>query len=141
MATIAVTWVPLALLAFAAGDLVGPRLKIAFLFDFWTNTRFLVTLPLLVVAEALIDARTRHALNRVVDTGLVTEEHLPAYQTLLRQVARLRDSPIAGIALVVVAMAGPIWLSQAKLVTGISLAGNTYALASSSRRRVSGLHW
>jgi hypothetical protein len=133
--------VPLALLAFAAGDLVGPRLKTAFLFDFWTNTRFLVTLPLLVVAEALIDARTRHAVNRVVDAGLVTEEHLPAYQTLLRQVARLRDSPIAGIALVVVAMAGPIWLSQAKLVTGISLAGNTYALASSSRRRVGGLHW
>jgi hypothetical protein len=117
LATITVTWVPLALLAFAAGDLVGHRLKIAFLFDFWTNTRFLVTLPLLVVAEALIDARTRLAVNRVIDAGLVTEEHLPAYQALLRQVARLRDSPIAGSALVVVAIAGPIWLSQAKLVT------------------------
>jgi hypothetical protein len=108
------------LLTLAAGDLVGHRVKIAFLFDFWTNTRFLVTLPLLVVAEALIDPRTRHAVNRVVDAGLVTEEHLPAYETLLRQIVRLRDSPIAGVVLVIVALAGPIWLSQALVTRELS---------------------
>ena len=116
-AAVALTWIPLLACSIVSGDAAGARVKIPFLFDFWTNTRFLVTLPVLMVAESLIDARIRHAADHFVDAGLVTEDCLPAYRALLGKLVRLRDSPVAGLLLMILAIAGPIWLNQTKLIT------------------------
>src|SRR5580698_3808190 len=54
---IAITWLPLLCLSAWAGELTGHRVKIPFLFDFATNVRFLVTLPLLILGQVVIDQK------------------------------------------------------------------------------------
>jgi hypothetical protein len=54
---VALTWLPMLLFALAQGVAFGPRVDIAFLHDFSVNLRFLVALPILILAESTIDRR------------------------------------------------------------------------------------
>ena len=50
----AVAWLPLLLLSLASGRAVGERVAIPFVGDFEVHVRFLVTLPLLIAAELVV---------------------------------------------------------------------------------------
>jgi len=45
------TWLPLLLLSVLAGESVGGAIKVPFIYDVDVHVRFLVALPLLLVAE------------------------------------------------------------------------------------------
>ncbi len=57
--SIALTWVPLLALSAAQGLAVGDAVEVPFLRDFAAYTRFLIAIPLLILAEGLIGARSR----------------------------------------------------------------------------------
>src|SRR4029453_18341506 len=61
LVAILVTWLPLAILALLQGLAYGDHTRIPFFYDYAVNIRFLITLPLLIFAEAVIDPKLRNA--------------------------------------------------------------------------------
>ena len=101
------TWFPLLLLSAWQGLAIGGGLKIPFLFDFTAAVRFLVCIPLLVIAETLIDSRSREVIGYFFTSGILEEKELPSFVAVIRKVARLRKSGLAEgvmIGLVIVAV-------------------------------------
>ncbi len=101
------TWFPLLLLSAWQGLAIGGALKIPFLFDFTAAVRFLVCIPLLVIAETVIDSRSREVIGYFFTSGILEEKELPSFVAVIRKIARLRKSGLAEgvmIGLVIVAV-------------------------------------
>jgi hypothetical protein len=96
-------WAPMFLLSAAQGTLSG-GVTVPFFQSLSTHIRFLVAMPLLFLAEVVIDPRLRHFVEYAVDSGLVPPEERPAYDASLRAVARLRDSFPAELVLLLAAL-------------------------------------
>jgi len=101
------TWFPLLLLSAWQGLAIGGALKIPFLFDFTAAVRFLVCIPLLVIAETVIDSRSREVIGYFFTSGILEEKELPSFVAVIRKIAKLRESRLAegvmiGLVIVVV---------------------------------------
>jgi hypothetical protein len=72
----------------------GPA-DLPFLRDFAVHVRFLVCVPLLIVAEVALVGRTKAALKHFVRSGLIQEKDYPAFESVIARALRLRDSPLA----------------------------------------------
>lgn len=114
---VALTWLPLLLLSLKDGLAFGHRVIIPFLVDLSVYGRFLVGLPLLLIAEVIIDPSIRGAVGEFVDARLVRDEELPAFRTVLARIRELRDSRIAELILLVLAFF-PVFLFQHEWTIG-----------------------
>jgi hypothetical protein len=103
IAFVALAWLPLLLLSLQAGLAIGDRVNIPLLLDFSTYGKLLLALPLLLLAEVVIDPAIRAAVQEFVDSGIVQEKELPDFEVVLHQVQRLRDSPIPELILFILA--------------------------------------
>src|SRR4051812_24307577 len=61
LAFIAITWLPLLVLATLEGHAIGPTPRTSFLLDFATYARFFVAVPLIFAAEVVVGPRMRSA--------------------------------------------------------------------------------
>ena len=87
IAFLAVTWVPLLILAWWEGLAVGPTPRQSLLLDFAAFARFLVAVPLVFIAEVIIGPRVTAAGLHFVCAGLVTPEDYPAFEQAIRRLA------------------------------------------------------
>ena len=97
------TWLPLLLLSAAQGLAYGKHLEIPFVKDFAVNVRFLIALPLLILAEVSIDRRLRITVKHFLKSGLVKESELPSFEAILVRITRLRDSVLPEIVMLIAA--------------------------------------
>jgi hypothetical protein len=119
--TTLVTWLPLLLLSLLQGRALGSQVQIPFLHDFSVSIRFLVALPLLVIAEAIIDPRLNHAVRHFVKSGLVPAEQLPAFEEVILKVNKLRDSFLPAILILIAAFVPSIWYRETEFLrNGVS---------------------
>lgn len=95
-------WAPLLVLAWLEGHAWGSTVTIPFLRDPEVNTRFLVALPLLVLAEVVVHQRIRDVVQGFLARGLIAEADLGSFQKALRSALRLRNSVVAEVLLLVV---------------------------------------
>src|ERR1700722_2315440 len=86
------TWLPLLVLSLIHGSAYEMQLQIQFLRDFAVNVRFLVALPILILAESNIDCQWRILVVHFLSSGLVQEPELPSFEAVIQSVNRLRDS-------------------------------------------------
>ena len=128
---ILITWFPLFLIALRHGLATGHNVTIPLLYDFSTYGRLLFGLPLLLVAEVVIDPAIRSAVEEFVDTGIVQEKELPEFEKILRRVQWLRDSWIPESALLVLAFF-PVFMFQHEWVLGGVTSWHTTAQGLSS---------
>jgi hypothetical protein len=105
------TWFPLLILSLIQGQALG-HVQIAFLKDFAAELRFLIGLPLLVIAEVVIDPRLNQAVQYFPDSGLVSREDLPAFEDAILAMNRLRDHVVPGLIIVVCAFAPSLWFRE-----------------------------
>jgi hypothetical protein len=137
------TWLPLLVLSAWQGLAIGGGLKIPFLFDFTVAVRFLVCVPLLVIAENVIDSRRREVIGHFLTSGLVEEKEMPSLAGVIRKIIRLRESVLAEGVMIGLVVAGAAFLRREFsggsstwqiLVSSVgaerTLAGWWYALAS-----------
>jgi hypothetical protein len=103
VAWLALTWLPLLALSFAEGTAWGTKVTIPLLYDFSIYGRFLVTLPLLIAAEVVIDPFIGLVVSTFKSSGIVREGDLPAYHATLEKIARLRDSGLLELLLALLA--------------------------------------
>ncbi len=138
---VAITWLPLFCLSLAKGALLSHEIRIPFLLDFATNIRFLVTLPLLILTQLIVDRSTNNTVRHFVDSGLITDDMLPAYETVLNRTVGLRDSR-AIIAILFIAAFGPsIFLPNAEILrSGTSTWQGTLAQSGLAGHSPAGLY-
>jgi hypothetical protein len=105
-----ICWAPLVLLALVQAHFTG-GVKLSFFHDIDTQVRFLISLPVLILAEIVIDRRILPIINRFVERRVVTEEELPEFYAAVRTAARIHNSVVADILLVifVYAIGTSIW--------------------------------
>src|SRR5580704_2081725 len=112
-------WVPLAALSLAQGHFLG-GIKLSFLRDIETHIRFLVSLPVLIVAQVIVHERVQPIMKRFVERHVVTPEELPKYYAAIEASAYLHDSIIAEIALLVFVFTGGMWIWRHQIAVGIA---------------------
>jgi len=97
------SWLPVALLAAAHGDVIGTIGPGSFLRDFAVHARYLVAAPLLIAAQpacaSVLGALARH----FGDSGLVIESDQKQFEAAMASTRRLRDATTAEILVVALA--------------------------------------
>jgi len=102
---VVVTFLPLVVLAAIQDVLIGPRVTLPLLLDFTIWARFVIAIPLLVIAERNIDGRLALAVRHFRTSGLVGEEARGALEAAIAKIERARDSLIPESILLVGAFA------------------------------------
>jgi AcrR family transcriptional regulator len=93
-------WLPLLALAALEGQALGGRAAIPFLLDVDVHVRFLVTLPLLIVAELVVHQRMRLVVPQFLERNLIPASALPRFDAAIASAFRLRNSVLAEVLLI-----------------------------------------
>jgi hypothetical protein len=94
------TWLPLLVLSAIQGLALGGSLKIPFLYDITASVRLLLALPLLIVAERVVDSRSNEVIRHFIESGLIEDKDVPKYESIVRQVIRMVNSlPVEAVIL------------------------------------------
>lgn len=113
-----ITWLPLLLLSALQGYAWGGVVSVPFLHDIEANVRFLVALPVLVVAEVIVHTRISPLICRFTDRGIVVNEDLPRFDAALNSALRVRDSfAVEGILLGLIYTFG-LWVWRSHFALG-----------------------
>jgi len=91
------TWVPLLILSVVEGTAYGHNVRVPFLRDFSAYSRFLVALPLLLLAENVIGPRIAGTAEHFVRSGVVVQKDFDAFDAAVVNNLRLRDSVLAEV--------------------------------------------
>jgi len=94
-----VCWLPLLALSALHGDLSGDRVAVPFLYDFEAHVRFLVAMPLLIVAELVVHQRMRPIGQTFLERNLIPEADMDRFDGAVTAALRLRNSVVAELLL------------------------------------------
>ena len=95
-----IAWLPLLALSVWEGNALR-GVAVPFLYDFAVHARFLVAVPILLLAEIVVHERIRRIVQQFVNTGIVTSQTLPGFLAAIRRTMALRNSLVVEVALVV----------------------------------------
>ena len=93
-------WLPLLVLSIAEGRAWGSGVKVPFLFDVDVHARFLLALPLFIVAELIVHQRMRLVVGAFVERGLVPAPARGKFDAAISAAMRLRNSIVAEVLLI-----------------------------------------
>ena len=93
-------WLPLLLLSALEGNLWGGSTVVPFLFDIEVHIRFLVALPLLILAEIVVHRRMRPLLQQFLERNLIPENAMTRFESAIASAFRLRNSVLAEVLLI-----------------------------------------
>ena len=95
-----ITWLPLLALSIAEGHAWGDSVKVPFLLDVDVHARFLLALPLFIVAELVVHQRMRLVVGTFVKRGLLPDEARGRFDAAIAAAMRLRNSVLAEVLLI-----------------------------------------
>jgi hypothetical protein len=113
-----VAWLPLLILSIIEGHALGGALKIPFLHDIEANVRFLIALPVLIIAELVVHRRITPLVRRFVDRGIVVTEDLPRFNAAVRSTLRARNSVYLELALLGLVYTLGLWVWRSQIAVG-----------------------
>lgn len=93
-----VTWAPLVLLTLASGTALG-GVTVPFLPDLDVHVRFLIALPLLILAEVLVHRRLRGIVGQFIERGVVPPAQVERFRSIIDSIMALRNSVAVEIVL------------------------------------------
>jgi len=100
--TVLVVWLPLLALSVLEGQAWGGRAAVPFLWDVEVHVRFLLALPLLIIAELVVHQRMRFVVPQFLDRDLIPERLMPRFDAAIASALRLRNSWLAELFLIAV---------------------------------------
>ena len=92
-------WLPLLVLCAVEGHLWGGSVAIPFLKDVEVHARFLLVVPLLIIAEFAVHRRIRPLPQQFLDRNLIPDSALPRFDAAIASALRLRNSTLAEVLL------------------------------------------
>jgi hypothetical protein len=132
-------WLPLLVLSTLAGRAWGTAVRVPFLADTEAHARFLVALPLLILAEVVVHRRMRPLVRQFVDRGLVRDTSRARFDKALPSAMRLRNSVVAEVVLVALAyVVGVFYIWPAYVSLDVA---TWYSMPSGGGRRLSPAGW
>jgi hypothetical protein len=114
---IAITWLPLLILSAIKGHLLGGQ-GLPFLRDIETHVRFLVALPVLVIAELVVHQRIRPVVKLFLERGIVTKEDTPKFHAAIEATIRVRNSIFLEVAVFVFCFTVGHWVWEKAVALG-----------------------
>lgn len=93
-------WLPLLVLSLIEGEALGGRAAVPFLLDIEVHVRFLVALPLLIVAELVVHQRMRFVVRQFLERNLIPQNALPRFEEAIASAFRMRNSVLAEVLLI-----------------------------------------
>ena len=94
------TWLPLLVLSALEGKLLGGSVAVPFLLNTEVHVRFLIAIPLLIIAELVVHRRMRFVVKEFLDRRLISESTIKRFDAAIASVFRLRNSMLAEVLLV-----------------------------------------
>jgi hypothetical protein len=110
-------WLPLAVLSAIEGHLLGSQ-NLTFLRDVELHVRFLVALPVLILAELPVHRRLGSVVKCFLERGVVTQEDTPKFYAALGATMRARDSSWLEFGLLVFTFTVGHWFWQHLIALG-----------------------
>jgi hypothetical protein len=98
-----VTWLPLLILSAIQETALGHEVSVPFLHDFSVYSRFLLAVPLLLLAEIILGPRIAEAAAHFVTSGVVAEKDFPQFDHAVEEGLRSRDSILAEVVIGILA--------------------------------------
>lgn len=93
-------WLPLLLLSAYEGRLLGATVSVPFLLDFEVHIRFLLAMPLLIIAELIVHQRIRPVVKQFIERKMIAPDAQPQFEAAVESAVRLRNSVIAEVLLI-----------------------------------------
>jgi hypothetical protein len=87
-----IAWLPLLVLSIMQGNAVGDNVRLPFIYDLDVHARFLVALPLFVIAEIVVHQRMRVVVREFPNRGLIPESARAQFDAAIESAMRLRNS-------------------------------------------------
>ncbi len=103
IAAAAVSLAPLVMLSAAQGVLIGPTPAESLLYDIGSITRYLIGMPILLVAEWSYLPRLSQIIRYLPDSGIIDSSEQARYAMLVASVRRLMTSRVIGVILLILA--------------------------------------
>ena len=100
-----IAWLPLLLLATLSGSLFDGGVAVPFLYDVEVHVKFLVALPLLVMAELVVHQRMRTVVSTFGARHLVAPADVARLDSAIASAYRLRNSITAELLLIAIVYA------------------------------------
>jgi hypothetical protein len=98
--SIIVAWLPLLVLSALEGNVWGGNATVPFLKDMEAHTRFLMALPLLIVAELVVHQRMRNLVQQFLERNLIPETGKARFKAVIASAFRLRNSALIELFLI-----------------------------------------
>jgi hypothetical protein len=93
-------WLPLLVLSALGGQLLGGEAAVPFLMDVDVHVKFLVVIPLLIVAELVVHLRMRPLVTQFLEQDLIPESARAQFDAAIASGHRLRNSVLAEVLLI-----------------------------------------
>ena len=109
-----IAWLPLLLLSMY-DHFSGRFVEVSFLRDVEVHARFLVALPVLILAELIVHSRLTPAVRRFVERRIVFGEDLARFDSAIDSAVRLRNSNAIEAGLLVIVYTVGLWLWSSRI--------------------------
>jgi hypothetical protein len=93
-------WLPLLALSALGGQLLAGDAAVPFLKDVDVHVKFLVVIPLLIVAELVVHRRMSPVVAQFLEQGLIPESVRARFEAAMASAMRLRNSVLAEVLLI-----------------------------------------
>ena len=133
-----IAWLPLLVLSVLGGRAWGHAVMVPFALDLAVHVRYLLTLPLLVVAELVVHQRMRPVVRQFLERDLIPPAARAQFEAAAASAVRLRNSVAAEVALLVFVYALDIFAWQ--YYGGLSVS-TWYAEPIDGGRRLTAAGW
>jgi hypothetical protein len=113
-------WLPLLLLSALEGYAVGGGIAIPFLHDIEMNVRFLIALPVLIVAEVLVNIELALPVKQFMERRIVAPQDMPRFKAAVASALRARNSVVLELSLLVLVYTVGLWFWRNQIALGAS---------------------
>jgi hypothetical protein len=93
-------WLPLLVLSAVGGRVFSGSAAVPFLPDLEVHIRFLLALPLLLIAELAVERRMRPLLQEFLERHLIPENAMTRFEAAIKSASRLCTSALAEVLLI-----------------------------------------
>jgi len=114
-----VCWLPLLLLSLAAGHALS-GVPVPFLLDLEVHVRFLLGLPLLIVAELIVHQRINLIVRQFLDRNIVAQEDRWRFDAIMASTMRMRNSAVGEAILLVLCFTLGHWVWREHLTIRVT---------------------
>ena len=133
-----IAWLPLLILSMLGGRAWGAAVRVPFLLDIEVHARFLLTLPLLIVAELVVHERLRPLVRQFLERDLIAPASRAMFDAAAAAAQRLRNSAMAEALLIGLVYVSSLYIWPYYGTLGVA---TWYAVPAGGGRQLSPAGW